>query len=145
MRHSSFRIMSYKAINCINQLGIQVIHLITVHIKKTAHTTQKHLVKSLNCFITSYCNNLSSYLSQYHTSHLIKLPRACIVCIGVSTPPQKHHALFLAKQPPLKSTNYPSPPPLPPPHHFRQSPPPYWFFVKPPPLKVGSLSEPLQY
>ena len=100
MRHSSFRIMSYKAINCINQLGIQVIHLITVHIKKTAHTTQKHLVKSLNCFITSYCNNLSSYLSQYHTSHLIELPRACIVCIGVSTPPQKLHPLFLAKQPP---------------------------------------------
>ena len=38
----------------------------------------------------------------------------CIVCIGVSPPPQKHPPLFLAK-PPLKSANCPSPP-------FRQSP-----------------------
>ena len=31
-----------------------------------------------------------------------------IECIGVSTPPQKHHPLFLAKSP-LKSANCPSP------------------------------------
>ena len=45
-----------------------------------------------------------------------------IVCIGVSTPPQKHLPLFLAKAP-LKLTNCPSPP------FFRQSPSLYWFFV----------------
>ena len=47
----------------------------------------------------------------------------CIVCIRVSTPPQKHHPPFLPSHPSLKSANCPSPP------LFRQSPPLYWVFV----------------
>ena len=48
-----------------------------------------------------------------------------IVCIGISTPPQKHHPLFIAK-PPLNRQTVQVPP------FFRQSPPLYWFFVNPP-------------
>ena len=35
-----------------------------------------------------------------------------IVCTGVSTPPQKHHPLFLANPSSLKSANCPSPTPF---------------------------------
>ena len=37
---------------------------------------------------------------------------SCIVCIGVSTPPQKHHPLLLRRTPLLKSANCPSPSPF---------------------------------
>ena len=66
-----------------------------------------------------------------------RLGSPVIVCIGVSTPPQKHHHL-LSCQAPLKSANYPSPP------FFRQSSPIYWFFVNPS-LKIGFFNEPLNY
>ena len=58
-----------------------------------------------------------------------------IVCIGVSTPPQKHLPLFLAKAP-LKLTNCPNLPP------FLGHPPLYIGFSWTSPLKVGSFSEP---
>ena len=62
-----------------------------------------------------------------------------IVCIGVPTPhSETPPPLYLAKPPPLKSVNCPSPPPL-----FRQSPPLYWFFINP--LKIWFFSEPQKY
>ena len=48
-----------------------------------------------------------------------------IVWIGVSTPPQKHHPLFLANPSPLNRQTVQAPP------LFRQSPSLYWFFVSP--------------
>ena len=68
------------------------------------------------------------------------------MCIGVSTSPQKHQPLFLAKPPP------PHPPPLN--RQIVQAPPPhflgnrgdflYWLFMNLPP-KVGFFSEPPKY
>ena len=59
----------------------------------------------------------------------------------VSTPPQKHHHLFLAKppSPPLKSENCPSPP-------FLGNTPSILVFREPStPIKVGFFSEPPKY
>ena len=59
-----------------------------------------------------------------------------IVCIGISTPPQKHHPLFIAK-PPLNRQTVQVPP-------FLGNPPLYIGFscTLLPPLKVWFLSEP---
>ena len=51
-----------------------------------------------------------------------------IVCIRILNLLQKHPPLLLAKPPPLKSVNFPSP-------HFLGNPPRYWFFVDSPPPK----------
>ena len=51
-----------------------------------------------------------------------------IVCVEISTPPQKHHPLCIAK-PPLNRQTVQV-------HPFLGNPPPpplYWFFVNPPP------------
>ena len=56
-----------------------------------------------------------------------------IVCIGVSTHPEKHEPLFFAK-PPLKLQTVQAP-------LFRQTLL-YWFLVNPSPLKIGFFSEP---
>ena len=60
------------------------------------------------------------------------------MCIGVSTPPQKHQPPLScqAPSPPLKSANCLSAPP------FLGSSPSILVFRDPPPLKVGSFSEP---
>ena len=55
---------------------------------------------------------------------LFKFCTTVILRIGVSTPHQKHHPLFLAKVP-LKSTNCPSPP-------FLGNPPSILVFCEPP-------------
>ena len=69
---------------------------------------------------------------------IFKFCTTLIVCIGVSTPPQKHLPLFLAKAP-LKLTNCPNLPP------FLGHPPLYIGFSWTSPLKVGSFSEPPKY
>ena len=64
-------------------------------------------------------------------SNLKKRQSSCIVCIGISTTPQKHPPPPPPTLPPLKSENCPPPPsPL-----LGNFPPIYWFF-SPPPLKI---------
>ena len=77
-----------------------------------------------------------SYLS-FNDVDIIENHLHPIVCIGVSTSPQKHHPLFLAKPPPLNLQTVQAP-------LFKQ--PPYILvFGKIPPLKLGFFHELQEY
>ena len=54
-------------------------------------------------FLHYFFNNILNSILLRNTFQIV------IMCIGVSTIPQKHHPIFLAKGP-LKSANCPSPP-----------------------------------
>ena len=83
-----------------------------------------------------YKQGLLEWIFTKFKTHVTLNKLMSIVCIGVSTPPQKHNSLCLVKYP-LKSANCPSP------SLFGQSPPILVFHD--PPLKLNFFCEPQKY